>query len=275
MKSIAIQLAGQVRFWDRAEVHFKNIKEFYKDKFNIDFFIATWDTVGIHAHDYEVSNREETNIDTSFFTSYNISGPLNEGKGIHTLITWLQADRWNKVTELRWQHEKLVKKYYDFVILTRPDIVLTESFFDKVEELTSTPPKIWAGSRYAAPNAIYSMYGTLPMKPSINPGLEEDRYHAKDIEQTTLVTDDRLFCGHPLAMDVFHQYLLDVRTVRGHYGSHTGPADLFMRNKIINLPFHKSYSRDGFALNREVNYEFMNQEEYSYDKMKEAGIKYH
>ena len=239
MYKVAVQLAGQLRDWDKANPHFKEFKKYAHTRgVDLKFFIATWTRSGVKL-DY-TNEGPLVDIDTSFFERYVIDEQYNKGPA------FLIGDRWSEVTRLRNQHEKDTKEVFDAVILTRPDIIFDLYFFNEMEVKLSSNKK-----NNFSPGCVYSGYGSLSINLKRNHKYTHNYFDTSDIDYGHM-SDDRLIIGHPIAMNTFVNILNEVRLKTITPMAHSMVADHCTLNKILNLPFYGRQS--GFDLNRDKSY---------------------
>jgi hypothetical protein len=241
MYKVAIQLAGQLRNWDKADPHFREFKKYALTRgVDLKFFIATWNRSGVKL-DYS-NEGPLVDIDTSFFERFTIDEQFNKGPA------FLIGDRWSEVTRLRNQYEKDTKEVFDAVILTRPDIVFDLIFFNEIEIKLSN---INRKKSNFSPGCVYSAYGSLSINRKRNIKNPDGYFDSSDIDFGHM-SDDRLIIGHPVAMNTFVNILNEVRLHSITPMAHSMVADHCTLNKVLNLPFYGRES--GFGLNRDTDY---------------------
>lgn len=185
MKRLAVQLFGHLRTFEHtAESFLKNVVEAnIQDGYEVDVFIHTWNQVntntithynqdGTQIKESDVTNEiakrvqelyqpkklliepqrehEEFLIETKYGGKYSIKGPFN--------VTYSMM----KSSEIRQEYEKAQNIEYDWVILTRPDVLFETPF--RIDDFLSEHTKfnfklpenafMYLGCEYARGNKI-------------------------------------------------------------------------------------------------------------------------
>lgn len=188
-KSIAIQLAGQIRDWDKAFAHWQLVQEKFESAGILtEFFISTWSRTGIKNSEHK-NERDEgpfINIDKSFFTRYYISD-LPKTKEFTLSTTKHMVHHWTKSTLIRMNYELEVKREYDAVMIVRPDLMFKGTAIERcINMILEKGP-----STTLDPRGVYTQRGSFPK-------------HIKDrIDRADLFSDDMWVFGHRVPMNYF------------------------------------------------------------------------
>ena len=177
MKKLAILLTGQFRTWEGTKQSFlKNIIEVNKDKYDIDIFVYTWNSLGYSSVGIEVKDEELTSLDKKLIEKYGCSkaprpSPLldinllkkeinpvkiivEDDKNMDELVynvvntntktrdifypnTYVNYLNVYNCTKLKNEYETEKNFIYDVVVRVRPDILYKEPIiFSDIKEKT-------------------------------------------------------------------------------------------------------------------------------------------
>jgi hypothetical protein len=167
---IAICFAGQYRTFDE-EIVQKTLKHYLLDRYDCDCYFSTWDNRGCSFHGGDQSKTND------FISENDIKKYIpNCQVDVENYKSWLESisDDYKKFITFGGSHSgcvpQLYKKYkvvsmipedkfYDFVIVTRPDNFIFGDFH--LENIFRTPDTIWncnpVGKWPFYPNRIYDI----------------------------------------------------------------------------------------------------------------------
>jgi|TARA_A100000172_G_scaffold79017_1_gene65325 hypothetical protein len=130
--TLAVQLSGQIRYWNQSYKYWKKFKKYFNDNgIEVDFFLSCWDKEG-KQYDYN-STGNLVNIDKSFFKDTNIETQnikfdkkvSFDGSPLEPSF-WCMCHHFAESTFIRLKYEKKIKKNYDCVLISRPDLIFSK-----------------------------------------------------------------------------------------------------------------------------------------------------
>jgi len=232
MNKIAIQLAGQVRDWEKSYYDWVDFKSNLEKKdFDIDFHICTWEdeyTKECNFDFIETVNLVPINtemiafdVKTSAGTNEEKMKPVRRDQTPYGMIPFSYLQYWG--SRYRRLYQKQNKIEYDFIILARPDI-----YYEGVEGFAELFSEDWEAPdpEPTSPGKNFkNSHFTIFMPQGIN----------NVVDGHTRISNDLLFMGTEESINLFsngflHCYLQTSKSFNST--NHTLPAMVCMKTNL-------------------------------------------
>ena len=226
MNKIAIQLSGQIRYWDKSYYDWVGFKASLETEgFDVDLHICGWEDEYTKELDYgifETSNLIPINKD---IVKENSDGEGNWSRKQQplSLLPYSYLQYWGSRYRRLYQKQNNVD--YDFIILTRPDVYCSRNGLNEAKQLSL----IW--EKFS--QSVFTIF-TDGVKNHL--GGETKSY--------TRYSNDLLFMGTEESINLFcngflHCYL---QTSQSFYaGHHTLPGLICMKTHLHDKTYPKSF----------------------------------
>lgn len=226
MHKIAIQLSGQIRYWDKSYNDWFELKSsLKKEGFDVDLHICGWEDEYTRKLNYDIfttSNLIPINKDIIIENSKE-NGNWSRKQQPISLLPYSYLQYWGGRYRRLYQKENNVQ--YDFIILTRPDVYYVKNGMGQAKQLSSS----WEEFS----QSIFTIF---------TDGIE-NRLGGEN-KSITRVCSDLLVMGSEESINLFcngflHCYLQESQSF--YAGHHTLPGYICMKTNLHSRRYHKTF----------------------------------